>query len=201
MRRVGPRAVLLDVADALAAAATASRVRDLVTQGLVPEVSVVPGACTVLVEALDGPLVGVELLAGIDVSAAGEDVPAVVVEVPTTWDGADLDDVADRWGCSRTEAVARLEGRDFVSAFCGFAPGFAYLGGLPPEWAVPRLGSPRTRVPAGSVAIADTWMGVYPRASPGGWRLLGSTDLELFDVAADPPALLAPGTRVRFVGR
>lgn len=201
MRRVGPRAVLLDVADALAAAATASRVRELVARGLVPEVSVVPGARTVLVEALDGPLVGVEMLAGIDVSPAGEGVTAAVVEVPTAWDGADLDDVAGRWGCSRPEAIARLEGREFVSAFCGFAPGFAYLGGLPPEWAVPRLSSPRGRVPAGSVSIADTWMGVYPRSSPGGWRLLGSTGIGLFDVAADPPALLAPGTRVRFVGR
>jgi KipI family sensor histidine kinase inhibitor len=84
-------------------------------------------------------------------------------------------------------------------SFCGFAPGFAYCAGLPDRLAVPRLGTPRTRVPAGSVAVAGTWTGVYPTVSPGGWRLLGTTDAELWQVDRDPPALLPPGTRVRFV--
>ena len=85
------------------------------------------------------------------------------------------------------------------SAFCGFAPGFAYLSGLPDELAVPRLDSPRSQVPAGSVGLAGAWCGVYPTASPGGWRLIGHTDERLWDPTSAQPALLAPGTRVRFV--
>ena len=96
--------------------------------------------------------------------------------------------------------VARHESTEFVSAFCGFAPGFAYLSGLPDELPeVPRLATPRTHVPAGSVALAGRWCGIYPTASPGGWRVIGHTDATLFDVRREPPALLAPGTRVRFV--
>ena len=95
--------------------------------------------------------------------------------------------------------VARHGGIEFVSAFCGFAPGFAYLAGLPEEYAVPRLDSPRSRVPVGSVGLAGSWCGVYPSESPGGWRLLGHTDLTLWDPDRSEPALLAPGTRVRFV--
>ena len=88
-----------------------------------------------------------------------------------------------------------------MAAFCGFAPGFAYLTGLPDELAVPRRQTPRTRVPVGSVALAGSWCGVYPTASPGGWQLLGHTDAPLWDVDRPQPALLAPGTRVRFVAR
>src|SRR6266542_1747962 len=79
----------------------------------------------------------------------------------------------------------------------GFAPGFAYLTGLPPECAVPRLATPRPRVPAGSVGLAARYAAIYPGASPGGWLLVGRTEVRLFDVDADPPALLTPGTRVR----
>jgi KipI family sensor histidine kinase inhibitor len=84
-------------------------------------------------------------------------------------------------------------------AFCGFSPGWAYLKGLPEELAIPRLETPRARVPAGSVALADTYAGIYPTASPGGWRIVGRTGVQLFDAERDPPALLSPGTRVRFV--
>ena len=89
----------------------------------------------------------------------------------------------------------RLTGTRFRVAFCGFAPGFPYLTGLPAELALPRLATPRPRVPAGSVALAGPYAGIYPGASPGGWLLVGRTDLVLFDVAADPPARLGPGTR------
>lgn len=122
-----------------------------------------------------------------------------LVELPTVYDGADLDDVAGRWGCTVAEVVERHTATEFRVAFCGFAPGFAYLSGLPAAWAVGRHADPRTRVPAGAVALADTWCGVYPTASPGGWRLLGRTDAPLWDVTRPRPALLAPGTRVRFV--
>jgi KipI family sensor histidine kinase inhibitor len=82
-------------------------------------------------------------------------------------------------------------------AFCGFTPGWAYLSGLPEELTVPRLPTPRTKVPAGSLGLADRYAGIYPTASPGGWRLVGRTDVTLFDPERTPPALLVPGTRVR----
>jgi KipI family sensor histidine kinase inhibitor len=97
------------------------------------------------------------------------------------------------------EVVALHTGTEFVVAFNGFAPGFAYCTGLAEERAVPRLERPRSRVPAGSVGLAGPYTGVYPTASPGGWRLIGRTDLTLWDVERDPPATLPPGTRVRFV--
>jgi len=92
--------------------------------------------------------------------------------------------------------VARHQRTEFVAAFCGFSPGFAYLSGL--ETDVRRLPTPRTRVPAGSVALAGRWCGVYPTDSPGGWRIIGHTEVKLWTPAHDRPALLSPGTRVRF---
>jgi KipI family sensor histidine kinase inhibitor len=129
--------------------------------------------------------------------------PGPLVELPVRYDGPDLDDVARAWGCTREDAARRHAGVEYVVAFCGFAPGFGYCRGLPEELAVSRLPTPRTRVPAGSVAVAGSWTAVYPTASPGGWRLLGSVPPDvvarLWDPASDRPALLAPGTRVRFV--
>ena len=108
-----------------------------------------------------------------------------------------LAEVAELWDTDVDGVVARLGRVELVAAFCGFAPGFAYLAGLGGELAVPRLDAPRPQVPPGSVAVADRWCGIYPTGSPGGWRLLGHTALTLWDPAGDPPALLAPGTRVR----
>jgi 5-oxoprolinase (ATP-hydrolysing) subunit B len=123
---------------------------------------------------------------------------ATTVDVPVVYDGDDLDDVAAFARCTRREVVARHSAPTYTVAFCGFTPGFGYLAGGDPTLAMPRLATPRTRVPAGSVAIADVFTGVYPTATPGGWRLLGHTPLALWDATRDPPALLAPGTRVRF---
>jgi KipI family sensor histidine kinase inhibitor len=120
----------------------------------------------------------------------------VVLDVD--YDGADLAETAAELGLAPDELVRRHSRGEYVVAFCGFAPGFAYLTGLDPALHVPRLGDPRTKVPAGSVGIAGEFTGVYPRASPGGWRLLGRTDAVLWDLDRTPPALLAPGTRVRF---
>ena len=120
------------------------------------------------------------------------------VEVPVRYDGADLDDVARAWDMTRKEVVRTHTATGFVVAFCGFAPGFAYCTGLPDHLHVPRRSTPRTRVPAGSVGLAGEFTGVYPTASPGGWQLLGVTDLRLWDAGADEPALLGPGTRVHF---
>ncbi len=120
-----------------------------------------------------------------------------VVEIPTVYDGADLSDVASLWDTDVATVVKRHAATDFEVGFCGFAPGFAYLVGMHEN--VPRRATPRTRVPAGAVALAGRFCGIYPTASPGGWQLIGRTGVDLFDVANDPPALLPPGTRVRFV--
>jgi KipI family sensor histidine kinase inhibitor len=121
-----------------------------------------------------------------------------VVEIEVDYDGADLDEVAATTGLTADEVVAAHAGALFTVAFCGFAPGFAYLTGLPPELHLPRRSSPRTRVPEGSVAIADEFSAVYPRSSPGGWHLLGRTRARLWDLTRDVPGLLQPGDRVRF---
>lgn len=123
------------------------------------------------------------------------------VELPVRYDGADLSAVAKHTGLTTAEVVAVHTTPEYTVRFCGFSPGFAYLDGLDPRLHVPRYRSPRTSVPAGSVAIAGAFTGVYPRSSPGGWQLLGRTDAVLWDVRRDPPALLSPGTRVRFVRR
>ncbi len=132
------------------------------------------------------------------IGTAAADSPATVT-IPVRYDGPDLDDLARLTGLTPAQIIGRhLQGQHRV-AFCGFAPGFAYIAGLDPGLRVPRRDSPRTRVPAGAVAIADEFSGVYPRASPGGWHLIGQTDLAVFDLTRDPPALLVPGTPVRFV--
>ena len=109
-----------------------------------------------------------------------------------TYDGPDLGAVAQHWGCTTEEVVEEHTSTDFVVAFCGFAPGFSYLAGLPARRAVPRLVTPRPRVTPGSVALADTWTGIYPSASPGGWLVIGTTDALVWDADRDPPALLPP---------
>jgi KipI family sensor histidine kinase inhibitor len=122
-----------------------------------------------------------------------------LVEIPVVYDGPDLDEVARLTGLSPEEVIARHTGAEHVAAFIGFQPGFAYLTGGDTLLHVPRRDVPRTSVPGGTVAIAGPYSGVYPRESPGGWRLLGSTTALMFDPAREPPALLAPGDRVRFV--
>jgi KipI family sensor histidine kinase inhibitor len=113
-------------------------------------------------------------------------------------DGPDLEATASELGLTPADVVALHAGTPYEVLFLGFAPGFAYLGELPEALVVPRLATPRTHVPAGSVAIADAMTAVYPRPSPGGWRLLGRTDVVLFDASAVPPSRLQPGDRVRF---
>jgi KipI family sensor histidine kinase inhibitor len=124
---------------------------------------------------------------------------AHLVEIQVRYDGADLAGVAQRLGISEDDVIARHSHPEYVVAFCGFSPGFAYLTGLDPLLHLPRLAEPRVSVPPGSVAIAGEFTGVYPRASPGGWRLLGTTDADLWNSDRAEPALLSPGTRVRFV--
>ena len=120
------------------------------------------------------------------------------VVLPARYDGEDLDAVADATGLAVAELVERHAAATYRVRMVGFLPGFPYLAGLPPELHLPRRPSPRVRVPAGSLAIAADMTCIYPSASPGGWHLLGTVDVALFDVTRDPPALLAPGDRVRF---
>jgi 5-oxoprolinase (ATP-hydrolysing) subunit B len=125
-----------------------------------------------------------------------------LVEIPTRYggpDGEDLDDVATQLGLSPGAVVELHASTEYEVYMLGFAPGFAYMGILPEGIAVPRRPTPRSRVPAGSVAIAERQTAVYPAVTPGGWNLIGRTDLTLWEVERDPPALLAPGDRVRFV--
>lgn len=121
-----------------------------------------------------------------------------MVEIPVRYDGEDLNDVAELTGLSVEEVIRRHTESEFTVAFCGFAPGFGYLVGGDPALHVPRRQSPRTRIPAGSVALAGAFSGVYPQSSPGGWQILGTTPLKMWDIARDPGALFQPGYRVRF---
>ena len=125
-----------------------------------------------------------------------------LVEIPTLYGGEhgpDLEFVAEQAGLSVEEAVGLHSGVDYLVYMMGFTPGFPYLGGLPERLATPRLTTPRTVIPAGSVGIAESQTGVYPLTSPGGWQLIGRTPLRLFDVERDPPSLISAGDRVRFV--
>jgi KipI family sensor histidine kinase inhibitor len=166
--------------------------------GLPGLTEVVPAARTVLIEG--DPLPDADELAAL-LADLDEEPPAdgPAVELPVSYDGPDLDEVAELTGLTAAEVARRHAGADYVVAFCGFAPGFGYLTGLPPELHVARRRTPRRAVEPGSVGIAGEYAGVYPRRSPGGWHLLGRTDAALWDPDRDPPALLAPGTRVRFL--
>ena len=194
LRPAGDRALLLELADNAAAVRVAARLRaerpDLV--------DVVPGHRTVLVtwEGVRAPD-GLEALA--EEALADSHQPAGrEVEIAVTYDGPDLDEVARLTRLSPEEVVERHRGAGYVVGFVGFAPGFAYLLGLDERLVVPRRSEPRTRVPAGTVAIAGPYAGVYPRESPGGWRLIGRTDAVLFDASRERPALMVAGDRVRF---
>jgi KipI family sensor histidine kinase inhibitor len=127
-----------------------------------------------------------------------EAVAGETVEVPVRYDGEDLPEVARLTGLEAEEVVRRHTAPEYTVAFLGFSPGFPYLVGLDPALQVPRRDTPRTAIPAGSVGLAGDQTGIYPAASPGGWQLIGRTDVALFDPGRDPPALLAPGTRLRF---
>lgn len=189
---IGRRAVLVEVDDAASASSLAAWARG----AAVPADEIVPAARTVLFDGLCAPEALGDALAGWTPDAeagAGE-----LVEVEVRYDGPDLETIAAHWGIAADEVAAAHSAVEYVASFCGFAPGFSYLAGLPEARAVPRLDSPRSRVPAGSVALAGTWCGIYPTASPGGWQVLGTTEAVLWDASRPEPALLPPGTRVRF---
>jgi KipI family sensor histidine kinase inhibitor len=196
-RPAGLAALLIECADGAEAEAWRAELWRRRERGELAALEIVPGARTVLLDGLTNPEETADLIAGWAPPPPASTAPGPLIEIIVRYDGSDLPDVADHWGVRVDEAVERIAGTELRVAFCGFAPGFAYLTGLP--WTVPRLDTPRPRVPAGSVALAGEYAGIYPTASPGGWRLVGRTEAVLFDVHRDPPALLSPGTRVRLV--
>lgn len=201
----GPEALLIDLDGLCAVAAVGAALRDALDRGELPGVvDVVPAARTVLVtapgsrEALRAVRTLLEQVDPGDVPSRRE---AGTVELPVVYDGEDLELVARDAGWSTDDVVTAHTGAELTVAFGGFAPGFAYLAGLPEPLQQPRLDTPRPRIPSGSVGVAGEFGGVYPRTSPGGWRLIGRLADDaptLFDPDRDPPALLVPGTTVRF---
>jgi KipI family sensor histidine kinase inhibitor len=190
---VGWDAALVEVTGVAQARAVYAALLPLKEAGRLVEL--VPAARTVLVQGSPLP----------DLAALLADLPPApdqaggTVDIPVAYDGPDLADVAGLAGLPEAEVVRRHAAAAYTVAFSGFAPGFGYLTGLPAELHVARRETPRTAVPAGAVGIAGEFAGVYPRRSPGGWQLLGRTDAVLWDADRDPPALLSPGTRVRFL--
>ncbi|MEV4491093.1 allophanate hydrolase subunit 1 [Micromonospora coxensis] len=197
IRPVGRHALLLDCDDPGQVEAWRAELWRRRDDGELTATEIVPAAATVLLDGVPDPAATAARIAGWTPQPATTTAAVRHVQVPVVYDGEDLPAVARHWGVDVPEVVRRITDTPFRVAFCGFAPGFAYLTGLPERWAVPRLPSPRPRVPAGSVALAGPYAGIYPTASPGGWLLVGRTGLTLFDVHADPPATLTPGTHVR----
>lgn len=198
IHRYGVDALLVEVADTATATALYREARARSGSGRLAVRDLVPAARTLLLDGVDDPETLADELPTWQ-PRQREPGPGRAVEVPTRYDGADLEEVARLWGMSTDEVVTTHTGCDFTVAFCGFSPGFAYCTGLPADLAVPRHDTPRPRVPAGSVGLAGEFTGIYPTASPGGWQLLGTTDLTLWDPDREVPATLPPGTRVRFV--
>jgi KipI family sensor histidine kinase inhibitor len=195
-RPAGERALLLELPDNAAAVRVARRLA-----AECPELQdVVPGHRTVLASWAGSSQP--ERLLELAEAALRDDappVPGTMHEIPVRYDGPDLHEVAELTGLSPEEVAARHQQPEYVVGFLGFAPGFAYLLGGDERLHVPRRTEPRVRVPAGTVALGGVYSGVYPRESPGGWHLIGSTETVLFDPTRRPPALLAAGDRVRFL--
>jgi KipI family sensor histidine kinase inhibitor len=195
MRFMGEAGLLVETADA----AEAQALRGSLLQRRIPGLrDLIPGHASLLI-------VADPLSTDMDALAANLTLPMAVEpqvgrehEFGVQYDGEDLGEVAKRLQMEVTELVRRHTARIYSVAFLGFAPGFPYLTGLDPALRLPRLARPRTLVPAGSVAMADEFTGIYPQATPGGWHVLGRCEANLFDVSRTEPALLAPGDRVRF---
>jgi KipI family sensor histidine kinase inhibitor len=190
-RSVGENGLLLEVDDP---AAWYRALVDAREQGRLTAVEIVPAASTVLLSGitdLSRTRAALESVEPQRFQADGGEV-----EIPIRWDGEDYEEVRNRW---RESPAKVLKEAHLRVAFCGFAPGFAYVTGLAERFHIPRRETPRTKVPPGSLATAGPYVGIYPRATPGGWHLLGHTEITLLDVTKDQPALLTPNARVRFV--
>jgi KipI family sensor histidine kinase inhibitor len=195
----GDQALLLEFDNTTDVLAWAAALRDAALPGVL---DIVPAARTVLLK-LDGPrrqaavrrrLRALRVDAGM--VATAPTVEPMVIDV--VYDGADLAEVADRTGLTTAQVINAHTATPWQVGFGGFAPGFAYLVGGDPRLSVPRRSEPRSSVPAGAVGLAGEFTGIYPRRSPGGWQLIGHTDVVLWDIDRPDPALLTPGMWVHF---
>lgn len=199
LRPAGERALLVELEDNAAVHELAAALEPL-RGGELEEI--VPGDHTLLLvwpDAVPGEAAVQRLVSGADGTAPA--APDTVVELAVRYDGDDLEEASAACGLAVDEFVERHSSASYRVAFIGFAPGFAYLTGGDPQLVPPRRAEPRTRVPAGSLAIAGPYSAVYPRESPGGWNLIGSCDEQLFNPASTSPALLAAGSVVRLVAQ
>ena len=207
IRPAGDRALLIDTPDLETVLALTQHLADELAAGRLDGVEdLVPAARTVLVRLVPGAdLAGTttllhDLVATLQPGAGlGNDAPTDVLLIPVRYDGPDLDEVGDLTGLGRDGVIRAHTGTPWRAAFVGFAPGFAYLAGGDARLVVPRRDEPRTALPAGSVALAGEFSAVYPRESPGGWQLIGTTDLGMWDATVEPPATVQPGRWVQFV--
>ncbi|GAB3220215.1 allophanate hydrolase subunit 1 [Glycomyces halotolerans] len=195
----GPRGVLIDCGTGEAARACFRALQARRVNGSLEATDLVPGATSVLVDGVEEPdLLAAEIPDWVltdDSEPRGDSI-----EIPVCYDGPDMNAVAEMWGVSADEVADIHASFEYEAAFCGFTPGFAYLEGLPERYHTPRHRQPRQSVPAGSVGVAGTYTGVYPRSSPGGWQLIATMTNpgRLWNEHREPAALLVPGTRVRF---
>jgi len=198
IRPFGEAALLVELGTADRAGELAASLRAAPPAGVV---GVVPGLESVLVEldplSTDASRITDALQERIAL-LSGTPVRGRLHTIPVAYGGEGLVEVASLTGLTEAEVAEMHAATELRVLFCGFAPGFAYLGDLRPELRVERLATPRTHTPAGSVAIAGSMSGIYPADLPGGWRVIGRSAVGLFDPRRDPPALLLPGDRVRF---
>ncbi|BAU95384.1 allophanate hydrolase subunit 1 [Corynebacterium suranareeae] len=207
----GDRAVIIDLLEEDGAAVGGSVLdavlalnRSLVGMQVPGIIDTVPAAQTLLVTfdtSLMTPGNFTEIISSINLTPALRDAgsSAETIDIPMVYDGPDLEAVAQHTGLSVNQVIETHSNTVWTAAFGGFAPGFYYLIPNKPLWDIPRLETPRTKIPAGTVAVAGEFSAVYPQQSPGGWQLLGTTDIPMWDVDRWQPSLLKPGDSVRFV--
>ena len=202
IRPYGTEALLIDLDDTAQVSAIYADLLTLRATGQLDVRDIVPAATTVLLDGVADPrALAAQLTTLLTTPTARQPGPQTgdLLELPARYDGPDLESVAELWHVSPAEVVRIHSSTVFHVAFTGFAPGFGYLVGLPDRYTVPRRPTARPAVPAGAIGLAGPYTGVYPRRSPCGWQLIGTTDAVLWDADREPPALLTPGTRVRFV--
>ena len=198
---IGPRTLLAELADL---DETLALFDALNADPIAGVAEIIPAARTLMIRtapgiAADGRLAA-EVMARKPAPGTAPAARAMeTVELPVIYDGEDLADVARLMDLTVPEVIAAHQATTWQVAFCGFAPGFAYMTCDDARFDLPRRSSPRTRIPAGSVALAGRFCGIYPQETPGGWQLIGRTEVPMWDLTRDPPALLRPGVRCRFV--
>lgn len=200
---IGPRTLLVELDDLDQTLALFDALESDPVTGIS---EIIPAARSLMIRTQPGVLADAALAGAVAARQPAPGTPpmtraAATVELPMIYEGEDLSEIAGLMDMTVAEVIETHQAVIWQVAFCGFAPGFAYMTGDDPRFDLPRRTSPRTRIPAGSVALAGRFCGVYPQATPGGWQLLGRTEVPMWDLDRDPPALLRPGVRCRFVTR